>query len=97
MMASISDRIWTSTRFSAWRYIKDGMLEAGVCGRPACPRGLRHGFGVGTLQAAVPLNMVQRWMGHARASTTAIYADAVGDEEIALAARFWAMNGWQHD
>ena len=82
-------RLWPMSRVTAWRVVKGAMLEAGIVGRPACPRGLRHGFGVGTLQASVPLNMVQKWMGHARMSTTAIYADASGDEEAALAARFW--------
>ena len=82
-------RLWSFSRVTAWRFVKGAMLEAGVVGRPACPRGLRHAFGVGTLQALVPLNMVQKWMGHARISTTAIYADASGDEEAAFAARFW--------
>jgi len=82
-------RLWPWSRVTAWRYVKGAMLEAGIVGRSACPRGLRHGFGVGTLQASVPLNMVQKWMGHARISTTAIYADASGDEEAAFAARFW--------
>lgn len=82
-------RLWNFGRVTAWRVVKCAMLEAGIVGRPACPRGLRHGFGVGTLQASVPLNMVQKWMGHARISTTAIYADACGDEEAAFAARFW--------
>jgi site-specific recombinase XerD len=82
-------RLWPWSRVTAWRYVKGVMLEAGVVGRPACPRGLRHAFGVGTLQASVPLNMVQKWMGHARMSTTAIYADASGEEEAAFAARFW--------
>ena len=84
-----NERLWNFCRVTAWRYVKGAMLEAGVVGRPACPRGLRHGFGVGTLQALVPLNMVQKWMGHARISTTAIYADASGDEEADFAARFW--------
>ncbi|MCP1839127.1 site-specific recombinase XerD [Bradyrhizobium sp. USDA 4524] len=44
-----------------------------IVGRAACPRGLRHSFGVGTLQAGVPLNRVQSWLGHSRMSTTAIY------------------------
>jgi hypothetical protein len=35
------------------------------------------------------LHFVQRWMRHARISTTAICADAMGDEEAAFAARFW--------
>ncbi|MDT8873452.1 hypothetical protein RAA17_25850 [Komagataeibacter rhaeticus] len=30
----------------------------------------------------MPLNMVQKWLGHAQLSTTAIYADAVGAEEL---------------
>ena len=85
-------RLWNFCRVTAWRVVKGAMLEAGIVGRPACPRGLRHGFGVGTLQACVPLNLVQRWMGHARISTTAIYADVSGDEEAAFAARFWEIH-----
>jgi site-specific recombinase XerD len=82
-------RLWCFSRVTAWRFVKETILEAGVVGRAACPRGLRHGFGVGTLQAGVPLNLVQQWMGHARISTTAIYADACGPEEMAFAERFW--------
>ena len=63
-----------------------------MSGRCACPRGLRHAFGVGTLQAGIPLNLAQRWLGHARISTTAIYADVCGDEEQAFAAMFWRAN-----
>jgi site-specific recombinase XerD len=55
----------------------------------ACPRGLRHAFGIGALQAGIPLNLAQRWLGHSRISTTAIYADVSGDEEKAFATRFW--------
>jgi integrase/recombinase XerD len=82
-------RLWSCSRVTAWRFVKGVMVEAGVTGRPACPRGLRHGFGVATLQASVPLNLVQRWMGHARISTTAIYTSVSGEEEISFAARFW--------
>ena len=35
----------------------------------------------------MPRNLVQRWLGHAQLSTTAIYADAVGEEERHIAAR----------
>lgn len=82
-------RLWSCSRVTAWRFVKGAMLEAGVAGRPACPRGLRHGFGVATLQASVPLNLVQRWMGHARIATTAIYTSVSGDEELAFAVKFW--------
>jgi integrase len=84
-------RLWTWHRTTAWRVMKDVMDRSGIVGRPACPRGLRHGFGVGTLQSGVPLNLVQRWLGHAKISTTAIYANACGPEEQAFAARFWAL------
>jgi integrase/recombinase XerD len=87
--ATATTRLWRFHRVTAWRFVKAIMREAQVVGRPACPRGLRHGFGVGALQAAVPLNLVQRWLGHASMRTTAIYADACGPEERALAARFW--------
>jgi site-specific recombinase XerD len=36
------------------------------------------------------LNLVQRRLGHAQLSTTAIYADAAGPEEHAIAARMWS-------
>lgn len=83
-------RLWPWHRVTAWRIIKNVMRLSAVPGCQACPRGLRHAFGVGTLQAGVPLNLAQRWLGHARISTTAIYANASGPEELALAAKFWA-------
>jgi integrase len=85
-------RLWPWCRVSAWRLVKRVMIQAKVTGPQACPRGFRHGFGVGTLQAGVPLNLVQRWLGHAQISTTAIYADACGPEEVAFAARFWSAS-----
>jgi site-specific recombinase XerD len=33
--------------------------------------------------------MLQRWLGHAQLSTTAIYADSGGREEQDIAARMW--------
>jgi site-specific recombinase XerD len=53
------------------------------------PKGLRHGFGVAAVKNGIALNMAQRWLGHAHITTTAIYADAVGEEEHAIAARMW--------
>lgn len=82
-------RLWPWHRATAWRCIRQVMCRAGVVGPHATPRGLRHAFGVGTLQSGAPLNLTQRWLGHARLSTTAIYADVSGAEEMAFAARFW--------
>lgn len=84
-----TERLWPWCRTTAWQRIKNVMHEAGIEGVQASPKGLRHAFGVLGLQSGVPLNLVSRWLGHAKLETTAIYADAVGDEEKAIAKRFW--------
>lgn len=83
------DRLWPWCRTTAWQHVKACMLAAGVSGSHASPKALRHGFAVGALNANVPLTMVQKWLGHSRLTTTAIYANAVGDEERAIASRYW--------
>ncbi len=35
---------------------------------------------------------VQKWLGHARLETTAIYLEVSGDEERELAKRLWAAD-----
>lgn len=84
-----SVRLWPWGRATAWRRVHEIMLDADIRGPQASPKGLRHGFGVAAVQAGIPLNMVQKWLGHAQLSTTAIYADAVGAEEQAIAERMW--------
>ncbi len=55
------------------------IAAAGIPDGPhACPKGLRHGFGVQAVSRGIALNMVQKWLGHAQLTTTAIYANAVG-------------------
>jgi integrase/recombinase XerD len=48
---------------------------------------------VTAVSAGIPLNLVQKWLGHAQLTTTAIYADAdadaVGEGEQSTAARMW--------
>jgi len=84
-----SGRLWPWSRMTGYRRVCEVMEAAGVFGDHATPKGLRHGFGVRAIQAGVPLNMVQRWLGHADLKTTAIYASATGPEERAIAARMW--------
>ena len=81
--------LWPINRITAYRWIKRVMDEANIRGAQACPKGLRHGFGVHAVASGVPLNMVQRWMGHTDIKTTAIYTNAVGLEERELAQRMW--------
>ena len=53
------------------------MRTAGIEGPQACPRGLRHSYGV----AAV--------LGCASLTTTAIYTTAIGAEARELVSRVW--------
>jgi hypothetical protein len=82
-------RLWSWSPVTAWRHVKAVMQAAGIRGVQASPKGLRHGFGVAAVQAHIPLNLVQRWLGDAQLSTTAIYAEAIGPEEQEIAARMW--------
>jgi integrase/recombinase XerD len=82
-------RLWPWSRMTGWRAVHAIMEAARLDGPHASPKGLRHGFGVAAVSAGIPLNLVQKWLGHAQLSTTAIYADAVGEEEQSIAARMW--------
>jgi integrase len=86
-------RLWPWHRTTAWRIIKRVMARSTIAGRHASPRGLRHAFGVNSLAAGMPLNLVQRMLGHSSIATTSIYTQAVGPEERALVARFWNFTG----
>ena len=81
--------LWPWGRTTAWRLIKTVMSEAGIESLPATPKGLRHTFGVHAVMSGVPLNIIQKWLGHADIATTAIYTNALGPEERAIAARMW--------
>jgi integrase len=81
--------LWPWSRMTAWRYVHAVMEQAGLSGTHASPKGLRHGFGVAAVSAGIPLNLVQKWLGHANLTTTAIYANAVGAEEKDIAKRMW--------
>lgn len=77
------------SRVTAYRWIKQVMSEAQIYGSQASPKGLRHGYGIHAVRSGVQLHMLQKWMGHSSMSTTAIYANAVGAEELEIADRMW--------
>ena len=85
----LKTKLWAWSRATAWRRVRQVMAAAEIFGVHASPKGLRHGFGIKAVASIVPLNMTQKWLGHARMSTTSIYTDAVGKEEKRLAARMW--------
>lgn len=87
----LDTRIWPWTRVWGWKKVKAVMDAAAIVDGPhKTAKGLRHSYGVAAAQAGIQLNMLQKWMGHADMKTTAIYANALGEEERAIAARMWA-------
>lgn len=83
-------RLWPLSRSRSWALIKAVMREAGIAeGKHATPKGLRHGYGLHAIRSGIPITLVQRWLGHARLTTTAIYLQAMGEEEREIASRMW--------
>jgi integrase/recombinase XerD len=82
--------LWPLSRVRVWQIVKDVMIEASITEGPhlTC-KGLRHGFGVNAVTSGIQLNMLKKWMGHSSIEVTAIYANAIGPEEQAIAARMW--------
>ena len=89
-----AEQLWQLCRSRAWKLVKAVMADARITpGIHATPKGLRHGFGIYALHSGVPINLVQRWLGHASMTTTAIYLQAIGAEEREIAARMWHQDG----
>lgn len=82
-------RLWPWCRTTAYLDVKHLMKAARIQGPQATSKGLRHGFAIAALQSGIPINMVSRWLGHAKLETTAHYAGAMGEEERALLRKFW--------
>ena len=81
--------LWPVSRPTATRHIARLMAAAGIEGPQACPKGLRHAYGVAAVAAGVPLPTVAAVLGHANLTTTAIYTTAIGAEARELVARMW--------
>lgn len=82
-------QLWDFSRTTGWRIVKEIMEKAGITGIHATTKGLRHGFGVRCALGNVPVNVIQRWMGHSDPETTAIYLAVHDDEERELIKRTW--------
>jgi integrase len=83
-------RFFPQHRSTAWRQIKALMRTARIAGPMATSKGIRHAYGMHAAASGVPPNLIQKWMGHSSPATTAIYLDAVGNEEREFAARMWS-------
>ena len=81
--------LWPITRQTTNRQVRELMRRAGIAGPQACPRGLRHSYGVAAVIAGVPLPTVAAVLGHASLDTTAIYTTAICAEQRDLVSRVW--------
>ncbi|HEX4078290.1 MAG TPA: tyrosine-type recombinase/integrase [Rhizomicrobium sp.] len=70
-------RLWSWGRTNAWKVVKAVIRKAGVAESLCKPKALRHAFAVEAGQKGIPLNIVQRWLGHARIETTANVASVL--------------------
>jgi len=89
LTSSPDKRLFPISRMTSWRIVKRVMSKARIKGIHACPKGLRHGFGVRGIMKRVPIHLIQRWMGHASPQTTAIYLAVMDEEERKLIRLMW--------
>ncbi len=82
LSADSDGRLWQLSRTSAWQRVKRVNRIGRYSRRSARDaQGTAARLCVHAIQSGVPINLVQRWLGHASMATTAIYLDVVGREE----------------
>ena len=85
----VREPLWKFSRATSHRKVVAVMRMARIEGPQACPKGLRHGFGIAAVTAGVPLPTIAAVLGHADIATTAIYTTAVGVEARGFLAKMW--------
>ena len=88
-VATKTAKLWDFKRAMASRHVAAVMAAADIEGAHACPKGLRHGFGVRMAQKTRNPRLVQKLMGHMKMENTAIYMDLVGEEARAEVIGAW--------
>lgn len=83
------NKIWNFSDRTARRYVVAIMKEAGITGKKACPKGLRHSFGVHAVEKKIPITEIQKLLGHQHLETTRIYTNVMEEEKRALVSRMW--------
>lgn len=86
---NLKNKIWNFTDRTARRYVTKIMKEVDITGKKACPKGLRHSFGVSAVEKDIPITEIQQLLGHTFLKNTAIYTKVRGSEKRALVSRLW--------
>ena len=78
------------TQNAMWRRWKAALVGAGFSKDRAALRAIRHTCGTMLYRATKDLRLVQKHLGHARPTTTAIYADVLDEDIQAGVDRMWS-------
>lgn len=83
--------LWMMSRPTAYRLVKRVMDRAGIIGKQATGKGLRHGFGVAmvTAKKPLPIHILAQMMGHSDTKTTEIYLQVTGEEKRQMVVDAW--------
>lgn len=83
--------LWSMSRPTAYRLVKRVMDRAGIVGKQATSKGLRHAFGVAmvTARKPLPIHVLAQLMGHSDSKTTEIYLQVVGEEQRQMVTDAW--------
>ncbi len=84
-----SESLWPISDRQARNYVTEVMAAAGITGKKASSRGLRHSMGVMLAIDKVPVNIIQKVLGHASIRNTMIYLDIIGDERRQMVSQTW--------
>lgn len=84
------EKLWKFTDRTGQNYVDRVMKAAKITGKKACPKGLRHAFGVAAVENKVPVSQIQEWLGHRYIDSTAVYIRTQGKERRNLAQRIWS-------
>lgn len=89
----INRPLWDMSRTTAYRLVKQVMARAGIKGKQATGKGLRHGFGIAMVTAKKPLliHVLPKLMGHSNSEVTEIYLQVVGEEQRGLVMDAWDL------
>lgn len=83
--------LWSMSRPTAYRLVKRVMDRAGIVGKKATGKGLRHSFGVAmvTAKKPLPIHVLAQLMGHTDTKTTEIYLQVVDEEKRKMVVDAW--------
>ena len=84
-----TEPLWSISDRMARHYVADVMAAAGITGRKATSRGLRHSMGVMLAMEKVPVSVIQKVLGHSSVKNTMIYLDILDDERRQLISQVW--------